>query len=130
MKRKVVILIILVGFVIGVIMYSSGGKINIFNVKFWIIWPSVIFLSSFLSDLFFKKYSITTAILISFGVMLGLIINNIFDTIINSTSNSLLGLEVIGYLAILFISGLTALLGVGLSQLILFFRIRQNESTS
>jgi hypothetical protein len=130
MKRKVVILIILVGFVIGVIMYSSGGKINIFNVKFWIIWPSVIFLSSFLSDLFIKKYSIITAILISLGVMLGLIINNIFDTIINSTSHSLLGLEVIGYLAILFIIGPTALLGVGLSQLILFFRRRQNESTS
>ena len=130
MKGKVVILIILVGLVIGVIMYSSGGKINIFNVKFWIIWTSVIFLSSFLSDLFIKKYSIITAILISLGVMLGLIINNIFDTIINSTSHSLLGLEVIGYLAILFITGLTALLGVGLSQLILFFRRRQNESTS
>lgn len=62
--------------------------------------------------------------------MLGLIINNILDTIINSTSHSLLGLEVVGYLAILFTTGLIAFLGVGLSQLILFLRRRLKQSTS
>lgn len=133
MKGKVVILTILVGLVIGVVLYSFGDQINILNVNpfskylFWIIWTSAIFLSSFLCDLFIKKYSIITAILIFIGVMAGVITNIVLDININSTSHSLLGLEII---AISFMTAPLALLGIGLSQLILFFRRRLNESTS
>lgn len=133
MKGKAVILIILVGLMIGVILYSFGDKINIFNVNpfskflFWIIWSSVIFLSSFLWDLFLKKYSIITAILIFLGVMVGIIINIVLDININSTSHSLLGLEV---MVMSFITAPLALLGVGLSQVILFFKRRLKQSTN
>ncbi|MDU8884553.1 hypothetical protein RXV94_00170 [Yeosuana sp. MJ-SS3] len=132
MKFKEVIWIMPVGLVIGLILYSFGDKINILKVKpfskylFWIVWPSVIFLSSFLYDLIIKKYSIITAILMIFGVMLGVIINIVLDININSTSHSLAGIEVI---VISCITGPSVILGIGLSQLILFFRRRLKGST-
>ncbi len=118
-KRKNTILLLLAGFIVGVVFYwfkpSYFG--DLFDKKPWLLLPIIAFLFSFILGLFMKEKPTRIVFLLTAGAFIAIIGRMIFDI----NTHDLFPIEIIMYL-ILIVP--IAFVGVYLSVLIKYLRKR------
>ena len=118
MKNKINILIIVVGIIAGGLSYwfNPYDEMSLLGISIYKLMGAGAFLGSLILTLILNEKPWKIAILITTGIIIGIMCRIIFDGIIDSSTHNLLPFEII---IALFISVPSAFIGSYLSQLIL-----------
>jgi hypothetical protein len=113
MKLKIILLLIAIGFLIGIFSYwfIPYNDINYYGFDFRIIIAICCFIFALISCILIKKQQFLIATLISAGLVLAALLRIIYDTIFwDSTSHNLFPIELFIYVTISFSSSLIGVL--------------------
>ncbi len=121
MKRKVEILIILVGIVAGGFSYwfNPYNEMSLLGVSIYKLMASSAFLCSLILTLMLNEKPWKVALLITAGVIIGIMCRIVFDISIDSSTYNLFPFEII---TALFLTVPSAFIGSYFSQLIKYIK--------
>tara|TARA_R110000787_G_scaffold223423_5_gene331809 strand:+ start:115 stop:507 length:393 start_codon:yes stop_codon:yes gene_type:complete len=121
MKNKINILIVVVGIMAGGLSYwfNPYDEMSLLGISIYKLMGAGAFLGSLILTLILNEKPWKIAILITTGIIIGIMCRIIFDGIIDSSTHNLLPFEII---IALFISVPSAFIGSYLSQLIKYVK--------
>ena len=121
MKRKIVILIILVGIIAGGFSYwfNPYNEMRFLGIHIYKLMSSGAFLGSLIMTLILNEKPWKIALLITAGIIIGIMCRIVFDGINDSSTHNLFPFEII---IALFITVPSAFIGSYLSQLIKYVK--------
>jgi len=122
-KKKINILIIVVGIIAGGFSYwfNPYNEMSLFGISIYKLMGAGAFLGSLILTLFLNKKPSKIALLITVGVIIGVMCRIVFDGILDSSTHNLFPFEIIGAL---FITIPSAFIGSYLSELFKYIKTK------